>query len=109
MNDMDETITAAVRQISESLVQLEAQLEERTTAVAQTCARWEAALSARLAQGQELLASLELLEKRLRWRRRAIAVTVVLGFLAGMAFLLAALTLPGVNNLLYRLLLLLGR
>lgn len=106
---MDEQLITAVRQISESLLQLEAQLEERTETVVQTCSRWEVALSARLAQGQELLMSLELLEKRLRWRRRAIAITTVLGFLAGMAFLLAALTLPGVNGVMYRLLLVLGR
>jgi DUF917 family protein len=105
---MDE-LTAVVRQISESLLQMEERLEERTTTVSTTCARWEAALSERLAQGQELLTSLEALEKRLRWRRRTIATTAVVGFLAGLGFLLAALTVPGVNSLMYRLILVLGR
>lgn len=106
---MDEQLTAAIRQISESLLQLEERLEERTAAVSQTCSRWEAALSERLAQGQELLTSLEALEKRLRWRRRTIVTTAVMGFLAGLVFLLAALTVPGVSSLIYRLLLVLGR
>lgn len=105
---MDE-LTTAVRQISESLLQMEERLEERTTTVSTTCARWEAALSERLMQGQELLESLEDLEKRLRWRRRTIAVTTAMGFLSGLTFLLAALMLPGVNSLLYRLLLVLGK
>ena len=105
---MDE-LTTAVRQISESLLQLEERLEHRTATVSQTCARWEAALSERLAQGQELLVSLEALEARLRWRRRTIALSTAAGFLAGMGFLLAALALPGVNSVLYRLLLVLGR
>ena len=107
---MDEiTITAAVRQISESLLQMEERLEGRTAAVSQTCARWEAVLSERLAQGQELLVSLEALEKRLRWRRRNIVLSTAAGFLAGLAFLLMALTLPGVNSVMYRLLLVLGK
>ena len=105
---MDE-ITVAVRRISESLLQMEESLEHRTAAVSQVCARWEAVLSERLTQGQELLVSLEALEKRLRWRRRTIALSTAAGFLAGMGFLLAALTVPGVNSVLYRLLLVLGR
>ena len=105
---MDE-LTTAVRQISESLLQLEERLEHRTAAVSQVCARWEAALSERLTQGQELLTSLETLEKRLRWRRRSIALSTAAGFLAGMALLLTALVLPGVNGLMYKLLLILGR
>jgi hypothetical protein len=105
---MDE-LTAAIRQISESLLQMEESLEHRTAAVSQVCARWEAALSERLTQGQELLVSLEALEKHLKWRRRTIALSTMAGFLAGMGFLLAALALPGVNNVLYRLLLIFGR
>lgn len=105
---MDE-LTTAIRQISESLLQMEESLEHRTAAVSQTCARWEAVLSERLAQGQELLMNLEALEKRLRWRRRSIVLSTMAGFLAGMGFLLAALTLPGVNSVMYRLLLVLGR
>lgn len=105
---MDE-ITTAVRQISESLLQLEERLEHRTAAVSRVCSRWEAVLSERLAQGQELLVSLEALEKRLRWRRRSIILSTMAGFLMGLVFLLAALTLPGVNSLLYRLLLVFGK
>jgi len=105
---MDE-ITTAVRQISESLLQLEERLEHRTAAVSRVCSRWEAVLSERLAQGQELLVSLELLEKRLRWRRRNIVLSTMAGFLAGLFFLLAAMAIPGVNALLYQLLLVFGR
>lgn len=88
---------------------MEESLETRTQTVNQMMGRWEALLTARLKEQAEMISALEATAKVFRWRRWTLVLTALSGMLIGTSLLVLSLSLPGVNKIMYRLLLLWGR
>ena len=99
----------AIRQISQSLKKLDGDFEKRTKAVNDVCGKWEQRLTRLLAESRDTLEEMKEVRDSLHWKRRTLIAMTATGFIGGVALLLLSLCLPGVNSLVYKLLLILGR
>lgn len=109
MAALQERTAEAVETLKTELSETHAEAEARTKAVVRLCAQWEAALSDRVKEARDVLEEMTDIRGSLQWRRRTLITMVLAGFLGGVMLLILSLSLPGVNGLMYRLILMLGR
>lgn len=95
----------AIRQISLSLKSLDEDFEKRATAVNDVCGKWEQRLTRLLAESRDTLEEMKEVRDSLHWKRRTLIAMTATGFLGGVALLLLSLCLPGVNQIMYKLIL----
>ena len=109
MAALQERTAEAVETLKAELSKTHAEADARTKAVVRLCAQWEAALSDRVKEARDVLEEMTDIRDSLQWKRRTLMMMVLAGFLGGMTLLILSLSLPGVNSLMYRLILMLGR
>lgn len=102
-------IQEAIRQISLNLKSLDEGLEQRAQTVDRVMRGWEQKLTGLLAESRDAIQEMKDLRDSLHWKRRTLITMVLTGFLGGVALLLLSLSLPGANQIMYKLLLILGR
>jgi len=99
-------MTATLKQTGENERR---EIEVRTDAALKAVQKWEKALSIRLQESNEVLLLMEEQARTLKRSRLWFGLAMLGGWMSGILFLVLCLKLPVVNELLYRLILFLGR
>ena len=99
-------MTATLKQTGENERK---EIEARTEAALKAVQRWEKALSIRLQESNEVLLLMEEQSKALARSRLWFALSMLAGWMSGIFLLVVLMRLPVTNNLLYKLILFLGR
>ena len=85
------------------------EMEARTASALHAVQKWEKVLSSRLQEANETLLLMEEQSKALARSRLWFALSMLAGWTSGLLLLVVLMRLPVTNNLLYKLVLFLGR
>ena len=99
-------MTATLKQTGENERK---EIEARTDSVLKAVQKWEKVLSMRLQESNEVLLLMEEQSKKLARSRLWFGLSIMGGWMSGLILLIVCLRLPVVNEILYRLILFLGR